>query len=65
MRVINFDRGSKRRLRQIRWTSRERTSLALLFLFLLALYMLFVLWDLGHEHPFSRDTMRAIRPNPE
>jgi preprotein translocase subunit SecE len=65
MRVINFDRGSKRRLRQIRWTSRERTSVALLFLFLLALCMLFVLWNLSQEHPFSRDTMRTVRPNLE
>jgi len=32
MRVITFDRGSKRRLRQIRWTLRERApSSPLLF----------------------------------
>jgi hypothetical protein len=65
MRVINFPRGSKRRLRQIRWTSRERTSVVLLFLFLLALCILYVLWDLNHEHPFSGDTMRTIRSNLE
>jgi hypothetical protein len=65
MRVINFDRGSKRRLRQIRWTLRERTSVVLLFLILLALCILYVLWDLSHEHPFSGDTMRTIRSNLE
>jgi hypothetical protein len=65
MRVINFPRSSKRRLRQIRWTSRERTSVVLLFLFLLALCILYVLWDLSHEHPFSDDTMGAIRSNLE
>jgi hypothetical protein len=65
MRVINFPRGSKRRLRQIRWTWRERTSVALLLLFLLALCTLYVLWDLSHEHPFSEDTMRTIRSNLE
>ncbi len=65
MRVINFDRGSKRRLRQIRWTSRERMSVALLFLSLLALCILYMHWDLSHEHPLSGDTMTTIRSNPE
>jgi hypothetical protein len=65
MRVINFDRGSKRRLRQIRWTWRDRTSIALLFLILLALCILYVRWDLSHEHPFSGDTMRTIKSNLE
>ena len=65
MRVINFDRGSKRRLRQIRWTSRERASIVLLFSFLLALCILYVLWDISHELPFSGDTIRTIRSNLE
>ena len=65
MRVITLDRGSKRRLRQIRWTWRERTSLALIFLFLLALCILYLHWDLSHDHPFSEDTMRTVRSNPE
>jgi hypothetical protein len=65
MRVIDFNRGSKRRLRQIRWTWSERTSVALLFLSLLTLCILYVLWDLRHEHPFSEDTMRTIRSNSE
>ena len=65
MRVITLDRGSKRRLRQIRWTWRERTSLALLILFLLALCILYLHSDLSHDHPFSEDTMRTVRSNPE
>jgi hypothetical protein len=65
MRVIDFNRGSKRRLRQIRLTSRERMSVALLFLFLLALCILYMRWDLSHVHPFSEDTMRIIRSNQE
>ena len=65
MRVITFDRGSKRRLRQIRWTWRERASLALLFLFLLALCAFYVLSDLSHEHPFIKDTLKTIRSSPK
>lgn len=61
MRVINFDQGSKRRLRQIRWTSRERTSVVLLSLVLLALCMLVEIWYVVHEHPFSEDGARIIR----
>ncbi len=65
MRVINFDRGSKRRLRQIRWTLREQTSVVLLFLFLLALCTLYLLWDLSYEHPFIGDTLKTITSSPK
>ena len=65
MRVINFDRGSKRRLRQIQWTARQRASLALLFLLLFALCMLVEVWEVSHEHPFSRDEIKVIRSNPD
>lgn len=63
MRVINFDRGSKRRFREIRWSLRERTSIVLLSLFLLAICTLLLLSDLSHEHPL--DTVRTIRSNLE
>jgi hypothetical protein len=63
MRVINFDRGSKRRLRQVRWTLRERTSVALLLMLLVALCILVELWDVSHEHPFVWETLKAIRSN--
>jgi len=65
MRLITFDRGSKRRLRQIKWTRRERASVIFLFLFLLALCILYVRWDLSHEQRFSKDAMKIIRSNQE
>ena len=65
MRVITFDRGSKRRLRQIRWTLRERATLVLLFFLLLALCILYVRWDVGKEHPFSTDSIRILTSTPE
>ena len=63
MQVINFDRGSKRRLRQIHWTLRERTNAALLFLLLVALGLLVEFWEVSHEHPFSGDAIKVMRPN--
>jgi len=65
MRVITFPRSSKRRLRQVRWTWRELISIALLFLFLLALCILYFHWDLTREKPFSEDTTTTIRSNPD
>ena len=61
MRVITFERGSKRRLRQIRWTWRERTGITLLCLFLLALCILYMRWELSDERPFSGDAMTTVR----
>lgn len=63
MRIITFDRGSKRRLRQIRWTWRERTSITLLCLFLLAFCILYVHWELSGEHPFVGNAMTTVRSN--
>lgn len=63
MRVININRGSKRRIREIRWSLRERASIVLLFLFLLTICTLLVLSDLHHEHPL--DTIKTIRSNLE
>jgi len=65
MRVITFPRSSKRRLLQIRWTWRERISIALLFFILFALCILYVRWDLSHEQPFTDHTKKIIRSNPE
>jgi hypothetical protein len=61
MRVINFDRRSKRRLRQIRWTLRERTSVALLFLLLVALCILYEPWDAHYSHFSSGIRWRPCR----
>lgn len=43
-RVINFDRGSKRRIKEIRWTQFEITSAVLLALALIALCIFFAIW---------------------
>ena len=48
-RVITFDKGSKRRLKQIRWKLLEVVSLALIALFLLAGSILIMFWELEHE----------------
>jgi hypothetical protein len=50
-KVITFDKGSKRRLSQIRWKLIELFSLALLAAFVFALSLLVMLWELQHEHP--------------
>lgn len=63
MQVFNFDRGSKRRLRQMRWTLRERTSAALLFLLLVALGLLVEFWEVSHEHSLSGDAIKVVKSN--
>jgi len=50
-KVITFDRGSKRRLRQIRWKLFEIFSLALLAILVFAMSLLVMLWELRHVHP--------------
>jgi len=50
-KVITFDKGSKRRLGQIRWKLFEIFSLALLAVFVFAMSLLVMLWDLRHVHP--------------
>ena len=49
MRVINFDKGSKRRLRQIRWKYAEVVSLVLLLLVTVAITTLGALWLVAHD----------------
>jgi len=64
--VITFDKGSKRRLKQIRWKLFEVLSLALLAILLLGVSILVMLWELEHEHPHSEPTkipqMRNAEP---
>lgn len=48
-RAISFDKGSKRRLREIRWKQREVISAALLFLILMALVVWFALSEETNE----------------
>jgi hypothetical protein len=50
-KVITFDKGSKRRLGQIRWKLFELYSLALLAIFVFVMSLLVMLWELRHVHP--------------
>ncbi len=47
-RVISFDKGSKRRLRQIRWKRLEVVSLGLLFLVTMITIALALVWMVSH-----------------
>ena len=50
-KVITFDKGSKRRLGQIRWKLFEIFSLVLLAILVFAMSLLVMLWELRHVHP--------------
>lgn len=47
-RVINFDKGSKRRIHEVRWTLSEIVSAVLLSLALIALGILLGSWEVSH-----------------
>jgi cytoskeletal protein RodZ len=47
-RVINFDKGSKRRIREVRWRSTEIVSAVLLSLALIVLGVLLGSWEVSH-----------------
>ena len=49
MQVINFDKGSKQRMRQIRWKYAEILSLILLFLLAVAITTFGGLWLVSHD----------------
>jgi hypothetical protein len=49
MRVITFNKGSKRRLRQIRWKCFEVVSLGLLFLVMMITTALAIVWFVSHD----------------
>ena len=65
-KVITLDRGSKRRLKQIRWKTGEIASLALLATILVATIFVVMRWELHHEHPYSelpkRPQIRDAQP---
>lgn len=50
-RVITFDKGSKRRMRQIRWKSHEVVSFVCLSLIVFALSVLLILWEESRFSP--------------
>ena len=47
-RVITFDKGSKRRMNEIRWKLREVISAVFLALVVLCLGVLLALWEVSH-----------------
>jgi type II secretory pathway component PulL len=47
-RVITFDKGSKRRMKKIRWKLREVISIVILALVVLGLGVLLALWEVSH-----------------
>jgi hypothetical protein len=51
LKVITFDKGSKRRLGQIRWKLFEIFSLALLAILVFAMCLVVMLWESRHVHP--------------
>ena len=61
-KVITFDKGSKRRLSQIRWKLTELFSLMLLAVLVFALSLLVMVWELQREHPDDLPKIPQIRP---
>ena len=55
-KIVTFDKGSKRRLKQIRWSAGEILTLALISLLIFAACGLALLWELHHERPLSEPT---------
>ena len=47
--MINQDRGSKRRVRQVRWKHSEIVTAVLLFLVLAGEAIIVTLWLMGHS----------------
>ena len=64
-KVITLDKGSKRRLRQIRWKLFEIFSLALLAILVFAMSLLVMLWELRHVHPHREPSKVPEIRNPE
>lgn len=55
-KVITFDKGSKRRLNQVRWKLIELVSLALLAIVMFTMSLFVMLWELRDEHPYQTPT---------
>lgn len=55
-KIVTVNKGSKRRLKQIRWTAGEILSLVLFSLLMIAAGGLTILWEMHHEHPWSEPT---------
>jgi hypothetical protein len=48
-RLMNQDKGSKRRVQRVRWTRGERVTALLLFLVLAMETIILTLWLMGHS----------------
>ncbi|HEY2470898.1 MAG TPA: hypothetical protein VGI45_24100 [Terracidiphilus sp.] len=55
-KVIILNRGSKRRLKEIRWKLVEVFSLALLAILLFAMSILVMMWEVHDVHPDPEPT---------
>jgi hypothetical protein len=68
-KVITFDKGRKRRLKEIRWKIREAFSLVLIAIFVLVMSVFIALWEVQNEHPYSEPTkvpqVREAQPTPQ
>jgi len=66
---ITFDKGSKRRLKKIRWKPREVFSFVLVAIFVLVMSIFVLLWEVDHERPHSEPIkvpqVREAQPTPQ
>ncbi len=61
-RVITFDKGSKRRMKQIRWKFGEVISVVALSLIVLVLCFLLALWEVSHYSEEPKTPHVEARP---
>ena len=61
-KIITFDKGSKRRVSQIRWKLIEILSLMMLAIFVFAMSLLVLLWELRHVPPY-REPSKVPSPH--
>jgi hypothetical protein len=62
-RVITLDKGSKQRMRQIRWKIREIISLILLSLMILILGVLLAIWEVSRYSAAPQTPQLEARPD--
>ena len=60
-RVITFAKGSKRRMKQIRWKLSEVISVVTLSLIVLGLCVLFAFWEVSHQFGGAEDPPRRSK----
>jgi hypothetical protein len=61
LKVITFDKGSKKKIQRIRWTRMELVSAVVLSIFLMAACVLVVLWYASHDRDESQIPSLEIR----